>query len=79
MERSNCFDIINSFYSTGTLNKLKITITISFAKIPYNISNYVLTGRFKSSCYCNTYQYSDIITVNAENATINARSMKLCL
>ena len=37
MERSNCFDIINSFCSTGTLNKLKITITISFAEPPYNI------------------------------------------
>ena len=38
IERSNCFDIINSFCSTGTLlNKLKITITSSFAKLPCNI------------------------------------------
>ena len=29
----NCFDIINSFCSTGTLNELKITITNSFAKL----------------------------------------------
>ena len=31
MEKSNCFDIINSFCST--LNKLKITIGSSFAKL----------------------------------------------
>ena len=37
MERSHCFDIINSFCSTGTLNKLKITITISSAKPSCNI------------------------------------------
>ena len=38
IERSNCFDIINSFCSTvGTLNKLKITSMSSFAKLPYNI------------------------------------------
>ena len=38
-----------------------------------------LTGRFKSSCYSNMYQYSATITVDTENATINARSTKLCL
>ena len=32
-----------------------------------------------SRSYCNIYQYSVIITVDTENATINARSMKLCL
>ena len=76
------FRHINSFCSTGTLKKPKITITISFAKLPYNIfklESYVLTGRFESSCYCNIYQYSVIITVDTENATINARSTKLCL
>ena len=39
----------------------------------------VLTGRTKSSCYCNIYQYSVIVTVDPENATINARPTKLCL
>ena len=43
------------------------------------LESYVLTGRFKSSCYCDIYQYSVIITVDTENATINARSTKLCL
>ena len=43
------------------------------------LESYVLTGRFKSSCYCNMYQYSFIITVDTENATIKARSTKLCL
>ena len=32
--RSNCFHVINSFCSTGTL---KVTITISFAKLLYSI------------------------------------------
>ena len=74
IERSNRFDIC-SFCSTCKLNKLKITITSSFAKLPCNISEsmlesiaYVLTGRFKSCCYCNMYQYSVIITVDTENA-----------
>ena len=39
--------------------------------------SYVLTGRFKSSCYCNMYQYSVIITAYTKNATINARSTKV--
>ena len=39
------------------------------------LESYVLTGRFKSSCYCDMYQYSVIITVDTENATINARSI----
>ena len=43
------------------------------------LESYVLTRRFKSSCYCNMYQYSVIITVDTENAMINARSTKLCL
>ena len=43
------------------------------------LESYLLTGRFKSSCYCNMYQYSVIITVDTKNATINARSTKLCL
>ena len=43
------------------------------------LESYVLTGRFKSSCYCNIYQYSVIITVDTENAKINVRSTKLCL
>ena len=43
------------------------------------LESFVLTGRFKSSCYCNMYQYSVIITVDTENATTNARSTKLCL
>ena len=43
------------------------------------LESYVLTGKCKSSCYCNIYQYSVIITVDTENATINARSTKLCL
>ena len=41
------------------------------------LESYVLTGRFQSSCYCNMYDYSVIITVDTENATINdARSTK---
>ena len=43
------------------------------------LESYVLTGRFKSSCYRNMYQYSAIITVDTENDTINARSTKLRL
>ena len=35
------------------------------------LESYVLTGTFKSSCCCNTFQYSTIITVDIENATIN--------
>ena len=84
IERSNCFDIINSLCSTGTLNKLKITITSSFCRATLQyfqsmLESYVLTGRFKSSCHRDMYQYSVIITVDTENATINARSTKLCL
>ena len=41
------------------------------------LESYVLTGKFKSSCYCNMYQYSVIIAVDIENATVNARSTKL--
>ena len=43
------------------------------------LESYVLTGTFKSSCDCNMYQYSVIITIDAENATIkdvNASSTK---
>ena len=43
------------------------------------LESYVLTGRFKSFCYYNIYQYSVIVTVDTENATINARSTKFCL
>ena len=50
-----------------------------FCKAQSMLESYVLTGRFKSSCYCNMYQYSVIITVDTENAMINARSTKLCL
>ena len=39
----------------------------------------MLTGIFKSSCCSNIFQYSVIITVDIENATINARSTKLRL
>ena len=35
------------------------------------LESYVLTGRFKSSYYCNIYQYSIIITVDTKNVTIN--------
>ena len=35
------------------------------------LESYVLTRRFKSSCYCNLYQYSVIITVDTEYAMIN--------
>ena len=41
------------------------------------LESYVLTGRFKSSCYCNMYQCSVIITVDTENTTINERSKKV--
>ena len=41
--------------------------------------SHVLTGIFKSSCYCNIYQYSVIMTVDTENALINSRSMKVRL
>ena len=37
------------------------------------LESYVLTGKFKSSCYCNMYQYSVIITVDTKNATIKAK------
>ena len=53
----------------------KATLQYFQSKLEY----YVLTGRFKLSCYCNIHQYSVIITVDAEDATINARSTKFCL
>ena len=31
---------------------------------------YMLTERFKSSCYCNMHQYSIMMTVDTENAEI---------
>ena len=43
------------------------------------LESYVLTGSFKSSCCCNIFQHSIIITVDIENPTINARSTKLRL
>ena len=41
--------------------------------------SYMLRGRFESSCFCNIYQHSVIVTVGTENAMINARSRKVCL
>ena len=43
------------------------------------LESYVLKGSFKSSRCCNMFQYSIIITVDNENATINAKSTKLRL
>ena len=81
MERSNCFDIINSFCRTGTLNKLKITITSSFAKLTYNIFKACLN----LMCYQEDLNHlitetviCTVLTVDTENAPINARSTKLC-
>ena len=79
-ERSNCFDIINSFCSTRLLNILKITITSSFAKLPHNIFHACL------NLMCQQKDLNHpvavvvvvivvvvvVITVDTENATINA-------
>ena len=64
-------------------NKKKITI--SFAKLPYNIFKACLNlmcsqevlNHSVTVIFASTQQF--FITVDTENATINARSTKLCL
>ena len=59
-----------------------LTILFCTASVQYFQSlfeSYMLTRRFKSSCYCKMYWQSVIITVDTKTAMIYTRSMKLCL
>ena len=61
------------------VTSIKVIDTVGFLSVFKSFTPTTIKIPLKSSCYCNIYQYSVIITVDTENATINARSAKLFL